>query len=160
MKSPLSLIILVMLLVGCKKAGICEDGCYDQPATFYFIIADSKGVSLLSSVNEEIRLSYLENGRMVNSSEAYRPFKTTNAGATTEYILTDRLMASKSQMGTKTFYLTFLGKTDTLGLDIRQVRATPTNGGNSTPVVTCNGHPMRSVPGGTGTPDYFVLKRR
>ena len=160
MKSPLSLIILVMLLAGCKKAGICGDGCHDQPATFYFIIADSKGVSLLSSVSEEIRLAYLENGRMVNPSDSYRPFKTTNAGATTEYILTDRLMASKSQMGTKTFYLTFLGKTDTLGLDIRQVKATPSNGGNSTPVVTFNGRPMQSVPGGASTPDYFVLKRR
>lgn len=69
-------------------------------------------------------------------------------------------MAQKSIEGVKTFYLTFQGKTDTLGLDIHRVPATPDNGGNSTPVVTFNGRPMQSVPGGKDTPDYFVLKRR
>lgn len=149
---------LIFAFAGCKKQGICEDGCWDQPATFYFIIADNKAVSLLTSLNDEIRLSYFENGRMVNPSEGYKPFDTT--GGSTKYILTDRFMANKSQAGIKVFYLTFLGKTDTLGLDIRQVKATPSNGGNSTPVVTFNGRPMQSVPGGTSTPDYFVLKRR
>ena len=66
----------------------------------------------------------------------------------TDYICSDGVMAQKSEHGIKTFYLTFRGKIDTLGLNIHRVPATPDNGGNSTPIVTFNGRPMQSAPGG------------
>lgn len=86
---------------------------------------------------------------------------TTTTIPSTDYIVADGIMAQKSEEGIKTFYLTYKGKTDTLGLDIRKIPATPDNGGNSTPVVTFNGRPMQSVDGKSIlTQDYFILRRR
>lgn len=159
MKKLLAGFVLLSVISGCKKEGALTSGnLNDVPARFYFIIANNQGQSLLSSLSDAVSISYLVNGSLTKP-ESYPPFKTF-LGASTAYVFYDGYMAPKSEAGIKTFYLTFQGKTDTLGLDIREVPATPDNGGNSTPIVTFNGRPMQSAPGGTDTPDYFVLKRR
>jgi len=130
------------------------------PANFHFIIANNQGHSLLSSTLDDIALSYLENGQLINSDQHYHPFKALLPTDPVNFICSDGYMANKSQTGIKTFYLTFQGKTDTLGLDIRRVPVTPDNGGNSAPIVTFNGRPVQSSPGTPDFPDYFVLKRQ
>lgn len=128
------------------------------PPRFYFVIANSQEQSLISSTVDEATVSYLAAGTLTKPIN-YTAFKTL-PGDPINFIFSDGYMALKSEDGIKTFYLTFKGKTDTLGLDIRRVRVTPDNGGNSTPIVTFNGRPVPPTQGTPDFPDYFVLKRR
>lgn len=156
-----SILLLAAFTFGCKKEGALSGGGMDGvPASFHFIIADSYGKSLFFSTSDDIALTFPENGQLINSGQHYHPFKTMLPGDPVDFICGDTYMANKSQIGIKTFYLTFQGKTDTLGLDIRRVPVTPDNGGNSTPIVTFNGRPVPPTQGTPDFPDYFVLKRR
>lgn len=161
------MLILAGYLVSCKKKdyvnpyNLCSTGnCNYRPPQFYFDLADSKGQSLLPPGTDGIRVSYRQNGQSVGGNDATYPYKT-NAGATTSFLLNMGGLVLLSEGGTKTFYLNYRGKIDTLGLDAHAVTPiTADNGGHSIPIITFNGRPMQSVPGGTDTPDYFVLKRR
>lgn len=160
MKKLLSIALLLASATGCQT-GLCPDGCYEQPATFYFIITDNKGQSLVTSTSDTLATYFKQNGQLTLIADDYRPYDTVTGS--TKYVIGDRAMAAKSENdGIQTFYLKFKGKTDTLGLDIHRVPANSTagSGGNSKPVVTFNGRPMQSVYGGTDVADYFVLKRR
>ena len=167
MRMTILLLILAGCLVGCKKKDyvdpnsyLCQTGCDWRPPQFYFIVADNKGQSLIFSDKEGIQASYMEKGQLTSVSGPSYAFKTL-AGATTPFIFNMGGLSSISEGGIKTFYLVYQGKTDTLGLDVRAVTPiTADNGGHSIPIVTFNGRPMQSVPGGTDTPDYYVLKRR
>lgn len=147
-------------ITSCQKEGPFSGGNETMPASFHFVIANNQGQSLFSSTSDAIDLAFPENGQLINPGQRYHPFKATLPADPVDFICRDAYMANKSKTGTKTFYLTFRGKTDTLGLDIRRVPATPDNGGNSAPIVRLNGQPVQASPGTPDFPDYFVLKRR
>lgn len=167
MRTTILLLMLAECFVSCKKKDYvdpnsypCQTGCDWRPPQFNFIIADNQGKSFVSSDKEDVEASYMEKGQVTRVSGPNFAFKTL-PGANAPFVFNMGGLSSISEGGTKTFYLTFQGKTDTLGLDVRAVTPiTADNGGHSVPVVTFNGRPMQSVPGGTDTPDYFVLKRR
>lgn len=159
MKTQLALLACASLLfAGCKKKGFC-DNCYAMQPAFFFIIADSGGNSLFTSTADDITFSYWEGGKLITSLDHNHPFPVSNAPVA--FVVDDLLMAGLSYgHGTRTFYLTFKGQTDTLGLDIHAVPATPDNGGNSTPIVTFNGRSVPMTLGGEVMDNYFVLRRR
>lgn len=136
----------------------CSTGnCNVRPPLFYYIIADNQGKSLLPPGADVVNVTYVENGQSISDSGIGNPIPTL-PGSATSLVVNGSFMADLSEGGIKTFYLTFRGKTDTLGLDIHRVTpATVDNSGHSTPVVTFNGRSMQSV---ASDPTYFVLKRR
>lgn len=161
-------IILLLMLAGCfvsckKKDNVnpnlypCSTGnCNVRPVIFYYVVADNQGQSLLPPGSDGVNVSYSDKGQNVNSGIAYPV--PTYPGSATALVVNGSSMGELSEGGIKTFYLTFRGKTDTLGLDIHSVTpATVDNSGHSTPVVTFNGRPMQPV---VSDPTYFVLKRR
>ena len=167
MKKLLLAASLAFVFFGCKKnepdpnSYPCQTGnCNVTPPFFHYIIADNQGITLLPPGDAGIGISYMENGQLNTVTTLVYP-EATQSGAAISFIVNGVFLAGKSEQGgIKTFYLTYRGKTDTLGLDIRRDPTNTASGGHTTPIVTFDGRPMQSASSGPDSPTYFILKRR
>ena len=166
-KLTLTVLLLLTISVGCKKkepnpnSYPCQTGnCNVTPPFFHYIIADNQGVSLLPPGDAGVGISYMENGQLNTVTTLVYP-EATQPGTAIPFIVNGAFLAGQSEQGgIKTFYLTYRGKTDTLGLDIQRDPTNAATGGHTTPVVTFDSRPMQSVSSDPNLPIYYVLKRR
>lgn len=154
---------LLLSLASCSKKDAidpngypCSTGnCNVTPPLFYYTIADRQGSSLLPPGSDGMSVAYVDKSLVTTSLPIVYP--VTLSTSSVPLLFDGSSLASLSEAGIKTFYCTFRGKTDTLGLNIQREPANTASGGHSMPVVTFNGRPMQAV---IDDPTYYILKRR